>query len=147
MRWSAAPRRDERGSVSLELVVLLPVVMLLVGAMLLGYRLWSARVQVTDAAAAAARAATLTSSGSEAQAAAHRVARENLATLGLRCSSVDVAVDTSDFALPPGEVGRVTTRVDCAVALDDLLVPGLPGSRTLHGTATHTMDTFRERRP
>ena len=59
-------RRDERGAVAMELVVLVPMLMMVLGVMTAGWRLWTARTQVSDAAAAAARAATLESSGQAA---------------------------------------------------------------------------------
>jgi hypothetical protein len=39
----------------------------------------------------------------------------------------------------------VSATVTCTVSLSDLLVPGLPGSRTLTATFTSPLDPFRER--
>lgn len=140
-------RRDERGAVAVEVVLLVPAVLLVVGVLVAGWRLWSARTEVTDAAAAAARAATLTSSASTAQEHSLTAARDALQTLGLDCGQLAVSPDLSGFALPPGTPAEVHVAVDCRVSLSDLLVPGLPGSYQLHARATQPLDTFRERRP
>lgn len=140
-------RRNERGAVAVEVVLLVPALVLLLGVFVAGWRLWSARTQVTDAAASAARAATLETSGSVARARAHRVARTNLEVLRVPCGSSTIDVDVSGFARPPGQPAQVRVDVGCTVGLGDLLVPGLPGSWRVHGTASQTMDTFRERQP
>ena len=41
----------------------------------------------------------------------------------------------------------VTAQVSCTVSLSDLIVPGLPGSRTLRGSYTSPLDPFRGRNP
>ena len=48
---------------------------------------------------------------------------------------------TCRSASPP----RVTATVTCQVPLSDLLLPGMPGSRTLTATFTSPLDPFRGR--
>ena len=63
----------------------------------------------------------------------------------LRATGAKVALDTSGFAIRPGQSATVTATVTCPVRLSDLAVPGLPGTRTVSHTATSSLDTFRER--
>lgn len=139
--------RDERGAAAVELVILVPALVLVIGVLVAGWRLWSARAEVTDAAAAGARAATLERSGAQARQRAERVAQSNLDTFGLRCDPAAVSVDTTGFHRPSGSTADITVDVTCRVALQDLLVPGLPGYWEVSGSGTHRLDTFRERTP
>ncbi|MEL4504765.1 TadE/TadG family type IV pilus assembly protein [Luteococcus sp. H138] len=140
-------RTDERGAVAVEVVLIIPVLMLVLGTLVAGWRLWSARAQVTDAAGAAARAATVEKSGSAARARAQSVARSNLQTLGLPCQGAGIDVDVSGFHRPPGERAEVTVGISCTVGLGDLLAPGLPGQWQVRAQGKHPLDTFRERQP
>lgn len=138
---------DERGTASVELVLLVPALVLVLCVLVAGWRLWSARTEVRDASAAAARAATLETSGSAAAARARQVATADLDVLGVRCDPLGVDVDTSGFATAPGTTADVRVAIDCRVDLADLLVAGLPGHWQVSGNATQRMDTFRERTP
>lgn len=140
-------RGDERGAVAVEAVMVIPVLVLVLGVLVAGWRLWSARTQVADAAGAAARAATLESSGTAARERALAVARTDLEVLGVHCEPLGVEVDTSGFASSPGEPARVRVDVTCTVGLADLVAPGLPGHWQATATASQPLDTFRERRP
>lgn len=146
-RASGCPSRGERGSVSVEAVLLIPALVIILGLVVGGWRIWSVRTNTTQAAAAGARAASLATSGSQASSVAVQVARENLSTLGQRCDELLVAVDVGAFARPPGEAAAVGVDVRCRVSLADLLVPGLPGHWTANSHAEEILDTFRERRP
>lgn len=139
--------RDDRGAASVEVVLIAPVIVLLIGVMIAGWRLWSARSATQQAAEAAARAASIARSGSDAQQRADQVARTNLQTLGVKCSDAAVSVDVGAFALPPGTEGQVSVRVRCDVSFADLFAPGLPGGTSVTTSASERLDTFRERRP
>ncbi|MEL4356531.1 MULTISPECIES: TadE/TadG family type IV pilus assembly protein [unclassified Luteococcus] len=146
-RLGGATGGSERGAVAVEVVLIVPLLMLVLGTIVAGWRLWSARTQVTDAASSAARAATVERSGSVARGRAEAVARANLDSLDLPCRGAAVEVDVADFARPPGERGEVRVDIACTVSLADLLTPGLPGQWEVRGEGRHTMDTFRERQP
>jgi len=133
--------------VAVEVVLLVPAIVLVLGVLVAGWRLWSVRTQAGDAAASAARAATLETSGQVARQRAEQVAHANVQALGQHCADLSVRTDTAGFARPPGTPAQVTVQVGCTVHLADLLAPGLPGSWRVEGTATQPMDTFRERRP
>ena len=67
-----------------------------------------------------------------------------LASDGLHCTGIRVAVDTSGFAIPPGQPAAITVNVWCTVDLSDIGVRGLPGSKTLHDAATSPLDPARD---
>lgn len=138
--------RNERGAVAVELALLAPVVVLLLTALIFGARLWLARSAVTDAAAVAARSATLARTAGEAEQTGRSAAMRNLSTQGLTCSPSSVSLDLGAFAIPAGQPARVTARVSCTVPMGDLVLPGIPGSVTIDVSASSALDTYRGRR-
>jgi Flp pilus assembly protein TadG len=135
----------DRGSASLEFVVLAPALLALIGLLIVGGRVAIANNSVEQAADEAARSASISRTAAGARAAATDGARRALGEQGLRCSSVDVDVDTSGFAVPVGVPAQVSATVTCVVRLADVAVPGFPGSRTVTATAVSPLDTYRER--
>ena len=136
---------DERGS-SLELVIVVPAVVAVIALLTAGWRLWSVRSQVREAAAAGARAATLARSGAEAEQAASAAINADLETVGSSCTGPTVGIDVSAFSAPPGQGGDVGVDVTCEVPFTDLLIP-MPGALTVEGHAGSRLDSFRERQP
>ena len=137
---------DERGSASLELVIVVPAVVAVIALLTAGWRLWSVRSQVREAAAAGARAATLARSGAEAEQAASAAIDADLGTVGSSCTAPTVDIDVSAFSAPPGQGGDVVVDVTCEVPFTDLLIP-MPGALTVEGHAGSRLDSFRERQP
>lgn len=137
---------DERGSASLELVIVVPAVVAVIALLTAGWRLWSVRSQVREAAAAGARAATLARSGAEAEKAASAAIDADLETVGSSCTGPTVGIDVSAFSAPPGQGGDVGVDVTCEVPFTDLLIP-MPGALTVEGHAGSRLDSFRERQP
>ncbi len=135
--------RDD-GNAALELVVLAPVLLFVLGLVVAAGRTSIAQGSVDAAARDAARQASISLTPGAAQAAALSSAKAALGRDGLDCDPV-VTVDTAQFSVPVGEPATVTATVSCQVPLSDLLVPGLPGSRTLRFTFTSPLDPFRER--
>jgi Flp pilus assembly protein TadG len=135
----------EEGAASLELVVLTPVLVLLLGLLVLAGRVALARTSIEQAADEAARSASIARTAGGARRAAENGAVRALAQQSLRCSRVDVTVDVGGFAVPVGQPARVRATVTCVVALGDLALPGFPGSRTVTATAVSPLDTYRER--
>ena len=135
---NAAPADAERGLVAAEMVLLTPVLAALLVFVVFVGRSAAAANDVGQAAAAAARTATLHGSPTQAVAAARGTATANLAASGVDCAtaSVDVAADTR-----PG--GTVVVDVDCTVAYTDLAIIALPGTRTFTGRAVEVVDTYR----
>lgn len=136
-------RRRQHGAVSLELVLLTPIFLILLDFVVLGGRLSESQSQVDAAAHAAARAASLQRTVAAATSAARTVAADTLPQPGAGCRTLDVEVDTAAFR--PGGVVVVTVR--CDVSLSDLAWLPLPGTRSVTGTATSAVDTYRSASP
>ena len=134
---------SERGSTAVELAVLAPMVLLVLGLMIAGGRIITAHAHVNQAAETAARAATLARSPSVAQAAATRTGQHSLSQQGVRCQPAQVQIDTSRFTAPLGQAGQVQVTTACTVTLSNLLLPGLPGTVRIPAEFSSTTDPFR----
>ena len=62
------PSRDQRGSATVELTLLVPALLLMLGLLVSGGRLWFARTTVNEAAQTSARAASLARTATQATA-------------------------------------------------------------------------------
>jgi uncharacterized protein (UPF0333 family) len=141
-----ARRRGERGNAALELVILAPVIVLLIGMVVAAGRTTIAQGSVDAAARDAARQASIARSPADALTAAQDSASAVLAGENLDCTpTIEMPGLDQAFATPVGEPASVTAIVSCTVSLSDLLVPGLPGSKLLTGTFTSPIDPFRGR--
>ena len=130
---------DERGSAAVELVILTPVLILFL-LLYLGFgRITRAGQLVDDAAAQAARAATLNYlDPGQAQAAAEKAATQALTASGLACADDQITVQTGDDR--PG--GSLTVHVSCRAVLSQAVAAGLPGSVTLTASSTSPIDVY-----
>jgi len=141
MRSRARIRRPERerGSASAELALLTPVLILFL-LLYLGFgRISHAKQLVNDAAAQAARAATLNYlSPGRAQAIGEQTAAQALAAGGLSCASDTVTVDTGNDH--PG--GSITVHLRCHADLSQAIAAGLPGAVTITASATSPIDVY-----
>ncbi len=137
MRPHATAR--ESGSITAEVAILATLFLALMALTVFGGRLAQAKNHVVGAAQDAARAASLRQTPSDAAAAARQAADASLADLEASCASRDITVDTSQFHAG----GIVRVRVSCVTALSDLALLGVPGSRTLSGTAAEPIDVLR----
>lgn len=138
--------RGERGNAAVQLVIIVPGVVMLMGLAVAGGRIWMAESAVQQSAGAAARAASLDRSSAAAAASARAVAASNLASSSLECVDTSVSADTSAFATPVGTPGTVTVRVSCTVTFADLLLPGMVGQRVIDADGAAPLDTYRSRR-
>jgi Flp pilus assembly protein TadG len=136
--------RDD-GNAALELVVLAPVLLALLGLVIAAGRTSIAQGSVDAAARDAARQASLALSPAAAQQAGQASARAALARDGLDCTALRVFIDTRQFGTPVGQPASVRAIVSCTVPLSDLALPGLPGSSTLRGTFSSPLDDYRVR--
>lgn len=135
----------ERGSASIEMVILAPAFGLLIAMLVMGGRLAIAQQSVQSAAGEAARAASL-ERGGDARERGLDAARTFLAEQDLTCTTMDVQLDTSGKQSDPGVAGLVVSAtVTCDVPLSDLSLPGVGGGRTVTATAASPIDTYRER--
>jgi Flp pilus assembly protein TadG len=144
----------DRGSAALELVILGPVLLFLLGLAIAAGRTSIAQGSVDAAARDAARQASISRTPAAARAAAQASARRALRQDAIDCNPV-VTVQTggpgsslsssSGFGVPAGQPASVSAQVTCVVSLSDLMVPGMPGSRSLTATFTSPLDPYRAR--
>jgi Flp pilus assembly protein TadG len=135
--------RDD-GNAALELVILAPVLLCLLGLVIAAGRTSIAQGSVAAAARDAARQASIALTPGAAEAAARSSALAALNQEGLDCAPV-VTVDVAGFGVPVGEPATVSATVSCQVPLSDLIVPGMPGSKTLTATFSSPLDPYRGR--
>jgi Flp pilus assembly protein TadG len=138
-------RAVERGSVSVELALLAPALLLLLSFAVFAGRTQIAEGAVQEAARSAAREASLARDPATAAALAGAQAERTLAAQNLRCQQTTVDVDTAGFQAPLGQPGDVTVSITCVVGMADLLAPGLPGSVTVEASFISPVDAYRER--
>ena len=130
---------DRRGVLSLEFALLVVGVL---GALMLvaaAWRLGQTQGEMRDAAAEAARAASLRQYPGAAAEAAERVVLATLDGRQVRCSELDVSTDLD--ALHPG--GSVSVSIRCVTRLEDLTLLRMPGSVALEATAIEVVDRRR----
>jgi Flp pilus assembly protein TadG len=135
----------DRGSVSLELAILGPVLLVLLGLAIAAGRISIAGSAVEAAARDAAREASIARDPAAASATARSAALDSLNRQNLHCTDLAVTVDTRGFSRPVGQPAQVTAEVRCSVSLRDLAVPGLPGSKALKASSVSPLDNFRTR--
>jgi Flp pilus assembly protein TadG len=138
-------RAGERGSVSVELALLAPALLLLLSFAVVAGRTQVADGAVAEAAREAAREASLSRDPAIATASATAQVERTLAAQDLRCERTTIDVDTAGFHVPPGQPGDITVSITCIVGMADLLAPGLPGSVTVDAAFTSPFDAYRER--
>lgn len=137
--------RRDAGSITLELTILAPAVLALLGLVIVAGCIEIAGGAVEQASAAAAREASLARSPEAARQAATQAAMDNLSDQDLHCTDLVVVVDSAGFSVPVGSSAYVSARVSCTVELGDISVPGMPGSRTLTSETQSTLDRYRSR--
>jgi Flp pilus assembly protein TadG len=139
MNRLAARRRlndNERGSISIELAILAPIVGLLLVAVVAVGRVQNARADVEGAARSAARDLSI---ARDPQAAIDRV-RSSTADM-VRVGSPGCRQFTFDAQISESSV---SVNVVCVADLDDASILPLPGSINLTGSATEVIDVYRE---
>lgn len=135
----------ERGSLTVEMVIWAVPLLLILSIIIGAGRVGLANNAVDQIAHDVARIASIARTGTQAQNDATAAAAELLAAQGLECTQLSIDVDTSGFAAPVGTPAQVNVTISCTVRLDDLLIPGAPGTSTLTGNASRIIDTYRER--
>lgn len=131
--------RGEDGSISIELLFLVPVLLACTLAIAAGGRYVDARGQTSAAAYAAARAASLTREQAAAVAAGREAAARSMSDRGKSCIRMTVTIDADGFR--PG--GQVTATVTCSTDLTDLGGIGLPATKTFEARAVVTVEEHR----
>lgn len=133
-RW-----RDESGGVTVELVLLTPLLLLMLLFVVALGRTVSARLEVDGAAAQAARAASIARDPATATTVAQQTAASALGSDHVTCNNLTVTTNTGQFA--PG--GSISVSVTCTVNLAGLAGLRLPASQSISSTASSVIDTYR----
>ena len=125
--------------------MLIPALLITLGLLIVGGRVWFARTTINEAASSAARAASLARSATEAATVGRAAADQSLSTNGLRCVSTAVEVNAAGFGVPVGTPATITATVSCRVAFADLFLPRIPGGVDLTAAGASALDTYRSR--
>jgi Flp pilus assembly protein TadG len=139
-RPSSRDGADRGGFAALELAILFPFVIVML-LLVVGFgRVSRGRELVDQAAQAASRAGSLTTSPGAAHDAAIQAAQQTLSDGGLSCSGVQVTLDTSAFR--PG--GQVDAHVTCTADLSALTLSGVPGHIALSADSVSPLEPYRQ---
>lgn len=137
-------RAGDQGSVTTEMVLVFPLIIMFLFLVILAGRVTDAKSDVVAAANDAARVASLQASGAEAATQAQLAAEATLAGEGIDCIGgvqVDMSVEGA------GGFGRgavVVTDVSCDVATSDLLLLDVGnGVITVREQGREPVDTYR----
>jgi Flp pilus assembly protein TadG len=133
-------RRDDTGSMAIELVVIAPVLLVLVMLLYLYGRLAQVQGLVEATARDGARAATQSRSNDEAVVRVRDIRDDLVGRAPSSCATnADVTVEPAVFRA--GDA--VTVVVACTVDLSDLGVPGAPGTIRIRRSFTSMLDPYR----
>ena len=140
----------DRGLITTEMVIVLPILVSLLFLLVLAGRLTDARSDIVGAANDAARAASLQHSLGDAQAQAQAAAEDTVRNERLSCDGghPDVAVSSvvAMTDVPTDQFGRgtdVKVTVTCVVNTSDLNFLGVGTSVTLTEEAWEPIDPYR----
>jgi len=137
-------RRRDRGSISVELVVLAPGLALLLLLVAAGARVVEVQGHIDGAARDAARAASIARTFSLQKQAAQQAAQADLGLTSL-CAphTVGVQVTTTPPAVAaPGVAGSVTVTVTCEVNMSPFKSLGFGVAKRFTGQAVAPLDPF-----
>ncbi|MCL2849752.1 MAG: pilus assembly protein [Micrococcales bacterium] len=138
------PTRDrgDTGTLSLSTAITVPAIIVFLALTIMAGRLAAANGAVESAANEAARAASISRTHADADAAARATAATVLANAG--CTTIDVSPDLTGLSAPLGEFAQVSVTVTCTVPLAGLVVLN-QADRTITHTATSVVDPYRSR--
>jgi Flp pilus assembly protein TadG len=125
---------------AVELAILTPFVIVMLLLVVAFGRVTHARTLVDSAAAAGARAASLSASPGQASGQGREAGLAALTSAGLACTAPSVDVDTSE--LRPG--GQVAVTVRCIADLSALTMLGVPGTIALSADAFSPVESHRD---
>ncbi|GAA3620147.1 pilus assembly protein [Kineosporia mesophila] len=134
-RQPFSQRTRDRGSMSVEVVLITPVLVAFMLLVIAFGRYVAVRGDVEAASRDAVRAASLERDIGSARAAASATAN---ASLGGRWTCETVGL-TGNFVAG----GMIETELSCRVPVDDLGLLGLPGTVTVRATSSAPLDIYR----
>ncbi|WP_218010386.1 TadE/TadG family type IV pilus assembly protein [Actinomadura chibensis] len=132
----------DAGNAAVEVAILAPLLIAFLAGLLVAMRIQHGSAVVAQAAADAARQASIARSAAQAQADATSSAMTTLRDRDLHCIP-SVRLDLSGFNRPVGQSGTVAASVSCTIRLSDLALPGMPGSRAVTKTRRSPIDPYR----
>src|SRR5258705_13718893 len=107
--------RDDRGSATLELVILAPAFLLLIFVAITGVRIELAGAAVEQSSYDAARTASISRDAADARTRALDAAKTTLAKQHLQCRGEPTPpLDISGFKVPPSQPATITATATCA---------------------------------
>lgn len=138
---SSRPRalHGDDGGAGVETAIAITGLLLVLFFVVGGMRIVGANGDVSSAARAGARAAATARTPSQADDAARSVIVASLGDRGVACSGGPVVI--VDGAGVPNSA--VTVTVTCSVALEDVVISGFPGSRSVSVSAVEFTDGIR----
>jgi TadE-like protein len=146
-RVSRTSRTDDRGSVTTEMVLVTPLILVMLQFLVFVGRSVDARSDVVSAARDAARAASIQRDLADARAIAEQTAHATLDREGIRCLETEqVEVRTTGTTGDPGGFvpgNYVRVRVTCPIRHADLFWLAIPGARSSSYEAVEVVDVFR----
>ncbi|WP_067469501.1 TadE/TadG family type IV pilus assembly protein [Actinomadura macra] len=132
----------DAGNATVEAAILAPLFILFLAGLLTAMRVQHGAAVVTQAAADAARQASIARTVGRARAGAVTSAMTTLRDHDLHCTPT-VRLDLAGFGRPVGQGAVVSARVTCAIRLADVALPGMPGTRTVTKTHRSPIDPYR----
>ena len=145
LRGAVAADGGDAGSVTLELAILAPALLLLLGLLVFAGRVEVARSAVEHTASVAARDASLARTVDGARSAANEAMNRELQAQDVDCASAAMTMDGTGFAAPLGQPAVVEVTISCTVSIADLAIPGLPGEWVLTASFVSPLDVRRAR--
>ncbi len=132
-------RTGERGSMAVEMAIIVPSLLLIFGLIYAYGRAAMVNGALESGTRDAARSATIARSAGEAKERARHVLTEAVRSLPRSCqNSLQVTVSDGFY---PGE--PLTVEAQCSYALSDIDLPGAPGSITPRSSFTSMLDPNR----
>jgi len=132
-------RRDERGSLAIEMAMIAPGLLLIFGLIFAYGRAAQVNGTLESGTRDAARSVTLARSYDEALDRANAVVLDALSDAPQSCQDSLVLRIVGDYQ--PGE--PVTVSTQCTYQLSDLGLPGAPGTLTAKSSFTSMLDPYR----
>lgn len=142
-RTAGAHAAGDRGLVTTEFVLVMPLLIAFLFLLLAAGRMVDARSDVVSAANDAARVASLQATADAAQAQAQLAAEDTLAGEGVFCQGGVRAVVSTPRGFVRGGVVQVDVACDVDTSDLGLLTDAIGGVVTVRETAREPIDTYR----
>ena len=136
--------RRDRGSMSIEAVLIIPAFLLFLALIAAIGRTAALTEDLHASVVAGARIASLAPSSTVGDSSARTAIKDHLDEEGVKCTDIDISINSQALDLLPGQPGEVSATVTCTVPLSDLSVPGLPGQIRLTETFSTPIDPYSQ---